>query len=87
MAHGGEEEGDALFVGPNLGAFRPGLSHPQNVAALRGGLDGRALVVELVTEDDDELFHGLGGARGGDKAGWAAVQRRNGGLDGVGVPD
>jgi hypothetical protein len=45
------------------------------------------LVVELVTEDDDELFHGLGGARGGDKAGWAAVQRRNGGLDGVGVPD
>ncbi len=75
MAHGGEEQGDALFVGPDVGAFRPGLDHPQDVVPLAGCGEGRASGIELITEDDDEFFHGWGGRRRPQRRRVGAIRR------------
>jgi hypothetical protein len=64
VAHGGKEEGDALFVAPDACAFGGDFGHPEGVVRGVEAVERRGMAVELVAEDEDEaaefFFRGPG---------------------------
>jgi hypothetical protein len=60
MAHGGEEQHEALLVLGEIGRLLGGLGHQDRVAGGVEAVEGGAVGVELVAEDDDETAEAAG---------------------------
>lgn len=58
VTHGGEEQGDALRVGPNVSGFLGDLGHPDPVLVRIGVSESGGVGIELVAKDENESAHG-----------------------------
>ena len=65
MAHGREEDGDPQLVSADVSGFLRDLRHPDGVAFRIKAVEGGAIRVELVAEDEEQVaraarYHGIG---------------------------